>query len=344
MLFGVEEVDDLDGVGEVLGGEVPDPQRAVAEDDAPGGALEPTPHDLTLDPCRKLARRLVRVPLGRALDRRRVGHRARIAHRRALLVSPLGAPHRAQLDLTRLGRPVGLLARAAFQLRSAHRDARTVHAHVERRRHRLVGRRRLDHAPLLGRDLAPERLGRALDVLGRHRHPGQVAQELVALGEADRRAHQAHHAQHARRQRRALHAQRCVARAEAGRARVAVEVGPLDRQRPQDAGEGLGPTVDVARELAASGARHRRAAVVRGVSVDPLLDGAGRHAQRLAACRRLDRLEVPALDGVGAYERFDLRDDFGREGRFEPPFLTASCAAASGASSWASAQRSQASQ
>jgi len=75
-----------------------------------------------------------------------------------------------------------------------------------------------------------------------------------------------------------------------------------------------------------------------------VLDGAGRHPQRLAAHSRLDRLEVPARDRVGAYERFDLRDDFGREGRLEPPFGAASDEAASGASSWASAQRSQASQ
>jgi len=51
-----------------------------------------------------------------------------------------------------------------------------------------------------------------------------------------------------------------------------------------------------------------------------LLDGAGRHAQRLATRGDLDRLEVPVLDGVGAYEGFDLRDDFGREGRAEPFF------------------------
>ena len=187
MLLGVEEVDELAGVGEVLGSEVPDPERAVAEADAPRGARETAPHDLPLDPCRKRARPLVRVPLGRALDRR-VGDRARIAHRRALLVSPLGAPHRAQLDLARLARPIGRLARAARHLRGAPRDAGAVHAQVERRRHRRGGRRRLDHAPRLGRALAPERLGRALDVRGRHRYPGQVAQELVALGEADRRA------------------------------------------------------------------------------------------------------------------------------------------------------------
>jgi hypothetical protein len=77
---------------------------------------------------------------------------------------------------------------------------------------------------------------------------------------------------------------------------------------PRNAGDGLGPAVDVARGRAASGARRRRVDVVRGVGVDPLLDGAGRHAPRLAARGGFDRLEVPALDGAGAYERVDLGD------------------------------------
>jgi len=71
---------------------------------------------------------------------------------------------------------------------------------------------------------------------------------------------------------------------------------------------------------------------------------ARRHAQRLAARGGLDVLEVPVVDGASAYQRFDLGDDLGREGRFEPPFLAPSCAAASGVSSWASAHCSQACQ
>ena len=78
------------------------------------------------------------------------------------------------------------------------------------------------------------------------------------------------------------------------------------------------------RRGAAAGARRRPAAGVRGVRVDPLLDGARRDPQRLAAGRPLNRLEVPLRDGVGAYERGDLRDDFRRDGRLEPPFSAAS--------------------
>jgi hypothetical protein len=40
MLLGVEDIDDLDGVGEMLVGPVPDPRGAVAEDDLPGDSVE----------------------------------------------------------------------------------------------------------------------------------------------------------------------------------------------------------------------------------------------------------------------------------------------------------------
>ena len=89
---------------------------------------------LAHDARRKLARHLVGVPLRRALDGGRVGDRARVADRRALLVAPLGAPDGDELDLARLRRAVGLLARAPLQLRVAHRHAGAVHAQVQRRR------------------------------------------------------------------------------------------------------------------------------------------------------------------------------------------------------------------
>ena len=40
VLFGVEDIDDLDGGGEMLVGPVPDPRGAVAEDDLPGDSVE----------------------------------------------------------------------------------------------------------------------------------------------------------------------------------------------------------------------------------------------------------------------------------------------------------------
>jgi len=59
---------------------------------------------------------------------------------------------------------------------------------------------------------------------------------------------------------------------------------------------------------------------------------------------RLDGLEVQPVDRAQTYERFDLGADFRVEGFFEAPFWAASREAAWGASSWASAHCSQASQ
>jgi hypothetical protein len=85
------------------------------------------------------------------------------------------------------------------QLLLAHRHTRTIHPQVQRRRQWFVGHRRLDHELLVLGDLAPQRLGRALDMLGWNVHPGQLMQQLVALLEADHSAHPPDHAQHARR-------------------------------------------------------------------------------------------------------------------------------------------------
>ncbi len=55
-------------------------------------------------------------------------------------------------------------------------------------------------------------------------------------------------------------------------------------------------------ELASRGARQGRADAVGRVGVESPLDRARRHAQRLAASDRLDRLQVPLVDGAPAYE------------------------------------------
>ena len=86
------------------------------------------------------------------------------------------------------------------------------------------------------------------------------------------------------------------------------------------------------------------AAVAGLIRVEPLLHGPRREGERLAARGGLDRLEVQPVDRARAYERLDLGDDLRREGFCEPPFGAAACAAASGASRWASAHCSQARQ
>lgn len=63
--------------------------------------------------------------------------------------------------------------------------------------------------------------------------------------------------------------------------------------------------------------------MVRGVGVEPVLDGPGGQAQDLTARGGLDGLEVQPIDRPRAYERLDLGGDFARERLFEPPFLAA---------------------
>jgi len=66
-----------------------------------------------------------------------------------------------------------------------------------------------------------------------------------------------------------------------------------------------------------------------------------RAATPSAPRRRLDRLEIQAVDRSWAYQPFDLRDDFRVEGFFEPPFLATLREVASAESSSASAHCSQ---
>ena len=94
------------------------------------------------------------------------------------------------------------------------------------------GGRWLDHAPLVLGDLAPERLGGTLDVLGRHVHAGQLPQQLVALLEADHRADPPNHARTPGDSDVRAKAQRRSRGQKPRRARVAVVVGARQRQRP----------------------------------------------------------------------------------------------------------------
>ena len=60
--------------------------------------------------------------------------------------------------------------------------------------------------------------------------------------------------------------------------------------------------------------------MVGRIGVEPAFDGARRHLECPTTCRRLDGLEVDAVDCSGTNQRFDLGDDFRLERRFEPPF------------------------
>ncbi|OGP85360.1 MAG: hypothetical protein A2Y95_02500 [Deltaproteobacteria bacterium RBG_13_65_10] len=201
----------------------------------------------------------------------------------------------------------------------------------------------LNDAALVLGDLAAEPLGRALDLLGVDRDAGQLVHQFAPLGEADHRPDPAHHAGDRGRERGAFQPQGPIAGAKAAAAGLAVIVSALQTKLPERAVERLGVAAAVAGFLSAR-TRRGRAAVVGAVGVEPPFHGPSRDAQHATARGRLDGLEVPVLDGARAYERFDLGDALGFERRFEPPFLAASCEAASGATSSASAHRSQARQ
>ena len=72
VLLGVEAVDDLNRIGKVLVGEVPDPRGPIAEHGLARCAIEAAPRGLTHDARREDARRRVRVLVRRAFDRSRV--------------------------------------------------------------------------------------------------------------------------------------------------------------------------------------------------------------------------------------------------------------------------------
>jgi hypothetical protein len=197
--------------------------------------------------------------------------------------------------------------------------------------------------PFVLRDLAPERLGRPLDLLRGDAEPRQGAEEFAAFGKADQRR-RPHHARHGRGERRAVYPQCPVPRAEALVAGGAVIVGPRQGERPQGRGECLRVAPGVAGGAAAAATRPPGAGVIRGVGVEVLREEARRELQGLPPEGNLQRLEVKRGGYAGSEERRDLAARLRLEGRAEPPFSAASCAAAAGASSSASAQRSHASQ
>ena len=85
--------------------------------------------------------------------------------------------------------------------------------------------------------------------------------------------------------------------------------------------------------------------MVRGIGVEPALDGPSGYVQGLAARRGLDGLEVQAVNRSRADQRFDFGGDFAGERFFELPFLAASVSeAAWAASSSSSDHRSHACQ
>ena len=179
MLLGVVDVDDLDGVGKLLVGQVPDPGGAVAEDDLSGGGGEAAPLRLAMGALGEGGRLRVGVAAGRALNGGVVADRPRVAARPAFGVAPFGRPRRRQLDLAGLGGAVGLLAAAPGDLGRADRHAGPIQPQVHRGRRRRCGL--FADGALVTGDFAAERLGATLDLPGLDLHPGQGRNNSLAL-------------------------------------------------------------------------------------------------------------------------------------------------------------------
>ena len=183
MLLGVVDVDDFDGAGKLLGGQVPDPGGAVAEDDPAERGVETAPLRLAMDASCEDGRLRVGVAARRALDRGVVADRPGVAAGPALGVAPFGRPHGDQLDLAGLGGAIGLLAAAPVDFGGAYRHAGAVQPEVHRGRGRRCGL--LGAGALVTGDLASQRFGGTFDLPGLDIYPGQGRQQLARLGETD---------------------------------------------------------------------------------------------------------------------------------------------------------------
>ena len=132
----------------------------------------------------------------------------------------------------------------------------------------------------------------------------------MAFLKADHGAHEPGHAQHAWRERVPLQAQRPVARTKTCFAQLAVIVGALQPQRPQYALEVLAMPAGVARRLPARAGQHR-ARMVRGIGVQSLLYGSGRHTHHLATNSHLQSLEVDLHRCLTTQQPFNFPNDVG---------------------------------
>ncbi len=131
MFASVIQVNDLDGTWKVLLRKIPDPGRAVAEDDfAARPAPSPSPGFVEQ----------ARAESGGVLNRAAIRGRVLVSNRAASRVAARLREHAAQLDLAGAGRAT-VLAFASGRFSGRNRHARAVHLDVENRNFRSAYRR-----------------------------------------------------------------------------------------------------------------------------------------------------------------------------------------------------------
>ena len=175
------EADDLGGGREALAGEVPDPYRAVAEDDELADMLGAAAAGLGLGQV---------AELGGGGEGGQVAGGARVADRAALCAESALGEQAGELDLPGAGPSVRVLAGPAGGLRGHHRHAGAVDGDVERVRR--AGRRKRDDPAgqdRRGSGLGDRGRGRAvglggpLHAPGGQLHAGELGQQAGRPGE-----------------------------------------------------------------------------------------------------------------------------------------------------------------
>src|ERR1035438_3581417 len=124
MLAGVIKIDNLNGPGEVLIGDIPDPFGSIADDDLLYGTAPAALPGFQIDALAEL--------LG-GLNSSDVGSRIGIADREALVIPGRLGEHASQLDFPRVGRLPLYLALAAEGFLLHYGDSSAVHLHMQNR-------------------------------------------------------------------------------------------------------------------------------------------------------------------------------------------------------------------
>ena len=175
VLFGVEDIDDLDGVGGMLTGPVPYPEGAVTEDDGLGDVIEAAALDFSQDASGKGGGVRVGIACDDGFDGGIAGDGTGVSQGQAVLVPGLGGPDDTEFGFAGFGGAVGLLAFAPLGFGGAHLDAGAVETEVESRS--LSGFGFEDLAFILCNGLT-EGFGRTLHLLGVDVEAGEFSQEV----------------------------------------------------------------------------------------------------------------------------------------------------------------------
>ena len=320
----MEDVHDLEGVGEVFLGEVPDPGGAVAEDDLLRGVEEASALDLAEDPFGEGGKFGFGVEDGDGLDGGVVGDGVRVAGGIAVLVARVCGPDDGELGFAGLGGAVGLFALTAPGLGLADGDAGAVESEIEGVG---VGGLGFDDLVLVLRDGAPEGFGLSFHQLGLDVETGQFGQKLAGFGEADASRGDPGHAERGGGEGGVVQPQSPIPGSEAVTAVVAVIPGAAQGHRTEGGGEGPGSVACVA-GLGAAATGQRGAVMVGGVAVEESGDRQTHQVQGALAGGGLDRLEVEAVENAVADQAFGFGGDLGGDLRLEAPFFGASAAGA----------------